>query len=154
MTLPFLLLALRVISALLLLLFMVIIAWIAYQDMQYSAEIAAGRNKTVGHLRVVSSGKNEQLVNMIYPLQSVTRIGRAVDSTIVIDDDYVSNEHLLVEWREGWWWLTDLESRNGTLLNAQPLIKPTIISAGDLITVGSMQLVYEQMIIPNDNANN
>ena len=44
----------------------------------------------------------------------VARIGRAAENDIVIDDDSISARHALLEFEEGVWRITDLESTNGT----------------------------------------
>ena len=49
----------------------------------------------------------------------------------------------LLAWRDGQWWLEDLGSRNGTVLNDAPLSDPTVISAGDVLTIGGVQLKLE-----------
>lgn len=145
MTLPFLLLILRIISAFLLLSFLFAIAWIAYQDLRFSAKIATRQNNAADYLRIISSEENSQLINKVYPLQSVMRIGRENKNTIVIDDDCISNEHLLIESVEGQLWLIDLTSDDRTKLNDKPVNKPTIIVAGDLITVGGTKIMYERI---------
>jgi hypothetical protein len=78
-----------------------------------------------------------------YPLLPVTGIGRNPSNTIVVEDDYASGEHLLIALRGQQWWLEDLGSSNGTLLNGQPLQEATIISVGDVITIGHTSLKLE-----------
>ena len=73
----------------------------------------------------------------------MTGIGRAQGNTIVIDDGYVSSEHVLITHRGKQWWIEDLGSRNGTLLNDLPLTETTVVSGGDIITVGGSQLRIE-----------
>jgi pSer/pThr/pTyr-binding forkhead associated (FHA) protein len=73
----------------------------------------------------------------------VTSIGRSPGNTIVIPDTYASSQHALLTWREGQWWLADQNSRNGTTLNGAAIQNPTIVSSGDVIGVGRMQLRLE-----------
>ena len=77
---------------------------------------------------------------MQFPLLPVTGIGRNPSNTIVIEDDYASGEHVLIALRGQQWWLEDLGSRNGTLLNGQPLVQAAVISAGDVVTIGHTSL--------------
>ncbi|MFN2181963.1 MAG: FHA domain-containing protein, partial [Candidatus Promineifilaceae bacterium] len=65
------------------------------------------------------------------------------NNTIVLEDAFVSAEHALLARRDAQWWLEDLNSRNGTLLNDLPLGESTVVSAGDVITIGSVQLKIE-----------
>jgi pSer/pThr/pTyr-binding forkhead associated (FHA) protein len=45
--------------------------------------------------------------------------------------------------RAGQWWLEDRESRNGTLLNGERLHGPAVVSAGDIIGIGEIELRLE-----------
>jgi len=51
-------------------------------------------------------------------------------------DKSVSNIHARIFRREENWWIEDLQSTNGTFLNGDPIITPTIIVSGDRITCG------------------
>ena len=51
-------------------------------------------------------------------------------------DEAVSNIHARIFRKEGNWWIEDLQSTNGTFLNEDPVITPTIIVSGDQITCG------------------
>ena len=96
-----------------------------------------------GHLRVLASDSATAGTGTVFPLLPVTRIGRAEYNTIVLEDAFVSAEHALLSRRENQWWLEDLNSRNGTLLNDLAIAEPAVVSAGDVITIGSVQLKIE-----------
>ena len=49
----------------------------------------------------------------------------------------------MLSWRSGQWWLEDLGSRNGTMLNDIPLTESAVISGGDIISIGGTQLKLE-----------
>ncbi len=51
-------------------------------------------------------------------------------------DESVSNMHARIFRKEDNWWVEDLQSTNGTFLNEEPIVTPTIIVAGDQITCG------------------
>jgi len=51
-------------------------------------------------------------------------------------DESVSNIHARIFHKEENWWVEDLQSTNGTFLNEEPIVTPTIIVAGDQITCG------------------
>jgi pSer/pThr/pTyr-binding forkhead associated (FHA) protein len=65
-------------------------------------------------------------------------IGRddSVADACVALDRYVSRKHALVRVEEGTILLSDLQSRNGTKLNGQPVIGETHLSAGAPFVVG------------------
>ncbi len=69
-------------------------------------------------------------------------IGRADDCRIHIPDRHVSMQHARVRCQDGWWYLTDLESHNGTSLNRWQLTPndPVRLHDGDVITVGPCRL--------------
>ena len=82
-------------------------------------------------------------LDTLFPLSSVTSLGRSGGNTIVIDDSYASSEHALITLRGEQWWLEDLGSRNGTSLNDLPVNEAIVLSQGDIITIGDTQLKFE-----------
>lgn len=143
MSTPLILFWLRVGSAVLLLAFLGLIAWSLLQDLRVTREAMMTRGVGLGALRVIANTGSHPSVNTVFELSPVTTLGRNSRNTIVLDDTYVSGEHVLLAWRDAQWWLEDLGSRNGTLLNDAPLVDPTVISAGDILTVGGVQLKLE-----------
>ncbi|MFI9601724.1 FHA domain-containing protein FhaB/FipA [Streptomyces sp. NPDC004069] len=68
--------------------------------------------------------------------QTVT-LGRAHDSTIVLDDDYASSRHARIYPDQGGQWIVeDLGSTNGTYLDRTRLTTPTPIPLGAPIRIG------------------
>jgi DNA-binding NtrC family response regulator len=66
--------------------------------------------------------------------KSPLTIGRDLNNHIQLTDEDISRCHCKIEWVSGKYVLTDL-SRNGTLLNNQP-IKSSTITIGDTVTIG------------------
>lgn len=94
----------------------------------------ARKQKVRGTKLVVIDGP---LVGTIVPLegQQVT-IGRAPDSTIVIDDDYASSRHARVYESEGSWVVEDLGSTNGTWIDRVRITTPTVLPVGAPLRIG------------------
>jgi hypothetical protein len=69
-----------------------------------------------------------------------TVVGRDPEAAIHLDDEAVSWNHLEVENRGGVLLATDLDSRNGTALNGEPLDRPRRLRDGDTLIVGSHRL--------------
>ncbi|MET9376129.1 FHA domain-containing protein [Streptomyces sp. NPDC002992] len=68
--------------------------------------------------------------------QTIT-LGRAHDSTIVLDDDYASSRHARIyPDRDGQWIVEDLGSTNGTYLDRTRLTTATPIPLGAPIRIG------------------
>lgn len=143
MSLEIILFLLRLLSAGLLLAFLGLFAWLIYKDLQVTTAVLHQKQQTVGHLHVIANEAEKPAVGVLFPLRPVTSIGRAQSSTIVIDDGYVSQDHALLTERAGQWWLEDLGSRNGTLLNGVSLVETAVVSSGDIITIGGVELKIE-----------
>jgi len=71
-----------------------------------------------GWLRVVDAGGDPHLRGgAILSLGPVTHLGSERDNDIVLQDRFVSAHHARLQWDGVDWWLTDLDSRNGTYLD-------------------------------------
>jgi hypothetical protein len=75
-------------------------------------------------------------------LEPVTNIGRADRSTIVVDDPHVSARHAELRFERGQWWLRDLGSSNGTMLNGEPVRAVVGVRAGDVIQCGRVRFRF------------
>ncbi len=69
-----------------------------------------------------------------------TVVGRDPDADLSIEDEAVSWNHLEIENRGGVLMATDLDSRNGTALNGEPLDRPRRLRNGDALVIGSRRL--------------
>ena len=81
-----------------------------------------------------------------YPLggaeSTVVEIGRALGNTIVIEADSVSRQHARLYPEGDGYWVEDLGSTNGTLVNAERIEGPRRLAHGDLIKVGGVVLRF------------
>jgi predicted component of type VI protein secretion system len=69
-----------------------------------------------------------------------TLVGRSPEADVRLDDEAVSWNHLEVEKRGEVLLATDLDSRNGTLLNGERLERPRRLRDGDTLIVGGHRL--------------
>ena len=67
-------------------------------------------------------------------------VGRSPEADVVLEDEAVSWNHLEIERRGDVLMATDLDSRNGTALNGEPLDKPRRLRDGDTLIVGGHRL--------------
>ena len=134
---------LRIILALLILIFLGAIFFLLWKDVTRATIESQARDKVRGRLIVIEGGMPPMRVGDSFPLLTLTSIGRAPTNTAHIDDDTASLEHALVHLRDGHWWLEDLDSRNGTLLNNNKIEHPVPVGAGDVIEVGRVKLKLE-----------
>nr|WP_042184788.1 FHA domain-containing protein [Kibdelosporangium sp. MJ126-NF4] len=63
-------------------------------------------------------------------------IGRADDSTLVMDDDYASTRHARISLRGTDWYVEDLGSTNGTYLDRAKVTAPMRVPLGVPIRIG------------------
>ncbi|CAN5542913.1 hypothetical protein BH10PLA1_BH10PLA1_14570 [soil metagenome] len=66
-------------------------------------------------------------------------IGRHEDNQLIISDNRASRYHCVVEMTDKGLLLTDLNSRNGTLVNGAP-VKKTLLNTRDVITIGQITI--------------
>lgn len=135
--------SLRLLSAFLLLAFLGLISWFLFQDIRSNRLGMVNQVARLGRLRVIANPSGEPAEGTMIELNPVSTVGRNARNSIVLDDGYISGEHALITWRDSKWWLEDLGSRNGTLLNGVPLHEPAVISSGDILTIGKIQLKLE-----------
>lgn len=69
-------------------------------------------------------------------------IGRAPSATLVIPDAQVSRLHARIDFIDDMLAIRDLNSRNGTLVNARPIDAPVELRDGDEIDIGTTRIVF------------
>jgi hypothetical protein len=70
-------------------------------------------------------------------------LGRSADADIRLDDRYASGIHARVFNRSGNYFVEDMNSTNGTLLNSRELHGEAELSPGDLIRIGDTEFRFE-----------
>jgi len=148
-----LLVILRFAAGGLLVAFVTTILWMLWRDYQVAARGVLDEKRRRGRLVVIATesegeGPDEEsgfddLIGTRFPLLPVTSLGRAPTNTIVLAEPFCSQQHALVAQRDGQWWLEDLRSSNGTMLNGAPVIEPVVLSSGDVIGIGRVHLKLE-----------
>jgi hypothetical protein len=137
-----LMLVLRILLALLLYAFLAALLIFLWRD--FRREDDPGESAPDAHLRVVAGPDPGKVCS----LGIENTIGRSAENDVSMPDETVSARHAKISYRKGLWWLEDLGSRNGTLLNQAVVERPAVLSTGDRIDVGQVQLVFESG--PND----
>ena len=103
---------------------------------------AAKQSKVRGSKLVVIEGP---LTGTVIPLGgSQVTIGRAPDSTLVIEDDYASSRHARVYASEGSWVVEDLGSTNGTWIDRNRITSPTVLAVGAPLRVGRTTMTLQK----------
>jgi hypothetical protein len=70
-------------------------------------------------------------------------LGRSADADIRLDDRYASGIHARVFNRSGGYFVEDMNSTNGTLLNSRDLHGEAELTPGDVIRIGDTELRFE-----------
>ena len=70
-------------------------------------------------------------------------IGRSGEADIQIDDRYASGLHARIYAHRGHFYIEDLKSTNGTLLNDEVLAGEAELAPGDLIRIGDTEFRFE-----------
>ncbi|WP_052889101.1 FHA domain-containing serine/threonine-protein kinase [Thermogemmatispora carboxidivorans] len=73
--------------------------------------------------------------------QDVTTIGRTNGNDFIIAGRTVSRRHARLWFDNGFWYLEDLQSANGTLVNGER-IQQTVLRDGDVIQLGDERLIF------------
>jgi hypothetical protein len=96
--------------------------------------VRAPRGRAPARLRILEPAARE---GENYALADELTVGRGGGCGIVLaDDSYVSTVHARIFRREGDVYVEDLGSRNGTLLNGQPLTHAAPLHRGDHVQFG------------------
>ena len=88
-----------------------------------------------------------------FPLQNaVVRIGRTAGNEIPLDHHGISREHAIITHDEyGNYFITDLDSRNGTYINGRAIQEKTKLTDGDLLRFCDLELVFFEYDTSSDN---
>jgi hypothetical protein len=149
-SLDWLLLALRVVAVVLLYGFLAVVVYTIWTDLRMadsetSRDAAARPSERypLAWLRDVTGEEDSPSSSHSFAVFPPATLGRTDDNQVVLADECVSACHARIDRRDGEWWLTDLDSRNGTQLNDLPVSKPVPLANGDLIGIGRAQLRFE-----------
>ena len=75
-------------------------------------------------------------------VDDVLTLGRAISCQVVIDNDFASRRHAQITRRDELYWLRDLDSKNGTLLDNEPVTAEVPLADGAEIRIGSVVLRF------------
>ena len=107
---------------------------------------AAAREPTteLGRLVVVASPSGEPPPGATFALDAITSLGRDVNNSIVLDDEFASATHAALTYRGRAWYVEDLGSTNGTYLNGSRVDALSPLAFGDEIQLGQVRLRLER----------
>jgi hypothetical protein len=92
----------------------------------------------------VAASLTNKATNDRYSLgQSVNKIGRDLTNSIsLVGDSYISRHHAWILYIKGSYWIEDLGSTNGTLVNGEILNERRQLTSGDCLKLGRTELLF------------
>lgn len=81
----------------------------------------------------------EEVVNSLFRGTEIT-LGRDPTCECTLISETVSARHARFTYHHGQWWLEDLQSTNGTIINGQLLTTAIVVIPGDQIHCGDIQI--------------
>jgi pSer/pThr/pTyr-binding forkhead associated (FHA) protein len=127
------LLVLRFLFAAALFAFLFAMLWLLWRDLVRQRELLTASYSPPLSLLVVDSPPRQFT-------SPVVIVGRDPACDLCLDDPTVSAQHARISYHHNQWWLEDLRSRNGTLLNDELIATATVITQGDTIRCGGVTL--------------
>ena len=100
--------------------------------------------RALGTLIVERSAGHAPRVGERFPLRASTSIGRDAGNDVPLSDEAASARHAVLELRDGEWWVEDLGSTNGTLVNGTRIERAERVRAGDELAIGRIALRLER----------
>jgi predicted component of type VI protein secretion system len=110
------------------------------RDLRSAEEAQIASRSGIGRLSVLESPEDEPPAGSTIALGPINSIGRNVNNTIYVEDDFVSATHAMLTFRGRSWFVEDQGSTNGTYVNGHRIDRPVALSFGDEITVGRVRM--------------
>jgi hypothetical protein len=100
--------------------------------------------RELGRLVVVASPSGEPAPGATFALDAITSLGRDVNNSIVLDDEFASASHAVLTYRGRAWYVEDVGSTNGTFVNGSQVDGLAPVAFGDEIQIGQARLRLER----------
>jgi pSer/pThr/pTyr-binding forkhead associated (FHA) protein len=114
------------------------------RDLRSAERVQMASQGGIGRLAVLESPEDEPPVGRTIALGPITSIGRNVNSTIYIEDDFVSSSHAMLTFRGRSWYIEDQGSTNGSYVNGHRIDRAVALSFGDELTIGRVRMRLER----------
>jgi pSer/pThr/pTyr-binding forkhead associated (FHA) protein len=114
------------------------------RDLRTAEQLQMAGQEGIGRLMVLHSPDDQPPVGRPIALGPINSMGRNVNSTIFLEDDFVSATHALLSFRGRSWFVEDQGSTNGTYVNGHRIDRPVVLSFGDELTIGRVRMRLER----------
>ncbi|MDQ3345577.1 MAG: FHA domain-containing protein [Chloroflexota bacterium] len=110
------------------------------RDLRSAEEAQMSSRSGIGRLSVLESPADEPPNGTTIALGPINSIGRNVNNTIFVEDDFVSANHAMLTFRGRSWFVEDQGSTNGTYVNGHRIDRPVALSFGDELSIGRVRM--------------
>ncbi|MBA3587374.1 MAG: FHA domain-containing protein [Chloroflexi bacterium] len=110
------------------------------RDLRSAEEAQMSSRSGIGRLSVLESPADEPPNGTTIALGPINSIGRNVNNTIFVEDDFVSANHAMLTFRGRSWFVEDQGSTNGTHVNGHRIDRPVALSFGDELSIGRVRM--------------
>ena len=110
------------------------------RDLRSAEEAQISSRSGIGRLSVLDSPADEPPTGTTIALGPINSIGRNVNNTIFVEDDFVSANHAMLTFRGRSWFVEDQGSTNGTYVNGHRIDRPVALSFGDELSFGRVRM--------------
>ena len=139
------LLALRIILIAVLFGFIGWAFWLLWRDLRLqSATLTRPRLPSIQLTR-----KEADLPQTVIFTRLQVLVGRDPAAELYLEDKTISARHARLYFEDTQWWVEDLGSTNGTLLNLERVVEPVVLASGDRLQFGQVAF---SLIIPDQNS--
>jgi pSer/pThr/pTyr-binding forkhead associated (FHA) protein len=114
------------------------------RDLRSAERAQMASQAGIGRLAVLESPEDEPPVGRAISLGPINSLGRNVNNTIYVEDDFVSANHAMLTFRGRSWFIEDQGSTNGTYVNGHRIDRAVALSFGDELTVGRVRMRLER----------
>jgi pSer/pThr/pTyr-binding forkhead associated (FHA) protein len=114
------------------------------RDLRTAEQVQIASQAGLGRLSVLESPEDVPPVGRAISLGPINSIGRNVNNTIFVEDDFISANHAMLTFRGRGWFIEDQGSTNGTYVNGHRIDRPVALSYGDELTIGRVRMRLER----------
>jgi pSer/pThr/pTyr-binding forkhead associated (FHA) protein len=114
------------------------------RDLRTAERTQEAARQGIGRLTVLESPEDEPPAGRTIALGPINSIGRNVNNTIYVEDDFASASHAMLTFRGRSWFIEDQGSTNGTYVNGHRIDRPVALSFGDELMIGRVRMRLER----------
>lgn len=114
------------------------------RDLRTAEQAQLAARSGIGRLAVLESPEDEPPAGTTIALGPINSLGRNVNNTVFVEDDFVSANHAMLTFRGRSWFIEDQGSTNGTYVNGHRIDRPVALSFGDELTLGRVRMRLER----------